>query len=65
MYLVNPVILMQSKIDTLKVYFLSNEQGIISGKKIHFVTMTLNQSNLIIGQSTKDKLLDKKPRTSY
>ena len=27
--------------------------------------MTLNQSNLIIGQSTKDKLLDKKPRTSY
>ena len=56
---------MQGKIDTLKVYFLSNEQGIISGKKIHFVTMTLNQSNLIIGQSTKDKLLDKKPRTSY
>ena len=56
---------MQGKIDTLKVYFLSNGHGIISGKKIHFVTMTLNQSNLIIGQSTKDKLLDKKPRTSY
>ena len=24
---------MQNKIDTLKVYFVSNEQGIISGKK--------------------------------